>query len=244
MSLRRVGIVVAVVAVIAAAYSLVASREHGVDRDEALTAGEFGQAANTDSESRERPSIQDSLEAGRVIVKSDVEPDGGDDARNVPEENSNALQIDPANRPEEYYVQDGSLVFEHISELQHDQQFTNLLAELSLQNDSIAAEKRRNYELLFYSQEQTRDGSVMIDAFECGSQICAAALRSNDPAAVEQFIRSATSSSEFEGNAIARLSSSGDNGEFERFVFAHDSTIEGFTLPPEGLVKQSDSDDR
>jgi len=206
----------------------IAVRDEAAEIVELSDAGDAEFGSNKLSANSESNTASQELENLQVVREPDL----------IMVQDNQDNQDDQDDGLEDYYLHDGSLSSERIGELQIDQNFAELIAQLRVQTDPIAAEKRRSLELLFYSQDQTRDGSVSVDVFECGSRICAAELRASDQSAIEQFVSNVTNSSEFQGSAIVQLSGFRDDGKFQRLIFAHDSTIEGVTVPAELFGRQ------
>lgn len=134
---------------------------------------------------------------------------------------------------ESYFVVGGMMDGEHIGELRNDDTFQELVDQFREQSSEIGMEKRSAYEILFYSQPQALDGSVSVDLLECGSDLCAAELRANSQAVLDEFLKSTRNSDGFESRATIVLSGSSayTDGQTRRFVFAHNPEIGGFTVP-------------
>ena len=136
-------------------------------------------------------------------------------------------------------TKDGVLNISHLLEMQSDDSFGELVAELRQDSSDVANERRSTYELLFYSQPLSKNGSVTLDTLECGSRLCVAELRALNADLMDEFIRGVTTADGFDGRTTTQLPGSptyqGSNSR--RLVFSHDSTTEGVSLPTDVFAR-------
>jgi len=129
--------------------------------------------------------------------------------------------------------ENGSLNAARLQELGSDPMFDELVAQLRDEHSEISNENRRKYELIFYSQPKSRDGTVALDTMECGNHLCVAELRADNKAVLDAYIENAIQSDAFEARAFLYPPGSDiySSGESRRILFPHDPNIVGVTLP-------------
>lgn len=188
-----------------------------------------GPIVNVASQPTPKRTGSDALESGST---DDMDSEYAEDDENLKNRNL-----------ENYLIHDSSLDATRLDELKDYDSFNELMSQLREQTGSTAEEKRMSYELLFYSQPTVREGSVALDALECGTSLCASELRANDQATLDQFIKSLTGASEFEAGAVIQLRGFPNHGagdsELRRIIFPHDPTIRGIRVSRSTLFPEN-----
>lgn len=152
--------------------------------------------------------------------------------------------VNPENENlEQYFITGDSLDTTRLTpKLKDNDTFNELMAQLRNETSPVAAEKRRSYELMFYSQASAQSGAVTVDALECGARLCASELRAENKPRIDQFVTSLTQSDDFDTRAFIEVIADPDlangYGESRRIIFSHDPTIDSITLPAEALEPQ------
>lgn len=163
-----------------------------------------------------------------------VEPllDGGNDSPVLSSTSNKSQDL------ERYFVQDGSLDSARLlTELGNDETFSQLVGQLREQTSLVSKEKRMAYELQFYSQPLAKDGTITLDALECGTQLCFSELRAHDQSSIDEFVASLTKSDSFEAGVLVQVRGELDTGTVQprRLIFSHDLEIDSVRMPREFL---------
>jgi hypothetical protein len=141
---------------------------------------------------------------------------------------------------EQAFADDHSLLSARHAEVRNDDTFIDLLARLREDDSAIAADKRRTYELFFYSQPLIRSAAITLDTLECGTRFCVAQLRANDDAVLKRFSENLMASSDFQAGAtMIIVGEPGAAGVTHRLLFSHDPAINSITLPPGTVLPEA-----
>ncbi len=146
---------------------------------------------------------------------------------------------DRATLREEDYLLGDTMDTGRLIQLRSEEVYAELFAQLGSRRDAASLENRSKYELLFYSQPLTQDGTVVLDSIACGARLCLAEFRGDDQDVLKRFVRDATRLSEFEGSSIMHIPldrSDYGGGQVRRIVFSHDSAIRSATIDPEAII--------
>lgn len=157
-----------------------------------------------------------------------VHAEADDPESPVPENASMDLEQGGNRNLEQSLIHADSLDAARAGELADYELFAALVAELQRDTSAIAAEKRRSYQLFFYSRAAIRSGSIFLDVLECGTRICVAEFRARDQDALGNFTHRLYTSKDFGGGATFDLVTpdvTGASAETRRILFSHDPAL-------------------